>query len=97
MAKKKTAPKTKAAPKAAQSPAKEKKPQGTQKKAGSTPKIPKWLKPSPTEYIVGTEDYGALIQDHNEKFGTAWNKFRVRPQVFYTIHERIWKHYNDKK
>ena len=97
MTKKKTAPKTKATPKAAQSPAKQEKPQGSKEKAVSTPKFPAWLKSSPTEYIVGTEDYAALIQDHNEKFETTWNKFRVRPQVFYTIHERVWKHYHDKK
>ena len=97
MTKKKTSPKTKATPKAAQSPAKQEKAQGSTGNKGKTPKFPKWLKSSPTEYIVGTEDYAALVQDHNEKFETTWNKFRVRPQVFYTIHEHIWKHYHDKK
>ena len=103
MAKKKfvkAAPKTKAAPKAAQPPAKTEKsqtsPQGEASKA-KTPKLPKWLKSSPTQYIVGTEDYAAIIQDHNDKFDTMWNKFRVKPQVFYTIHEAIWKYYHDKK
>lgn len=93
----KAAPKSKAAPKVTQSPAKEKKPQGSQEKAGSTPKIPKWLKSSPTQYIVGTEDYASLVEHHNVLFGTSWLKWRVRPQVFYTIHERVWKHYHDKK
>ena len=100
MTKKKTgkiAPGTKASLKAAQSPAKDKKPQESKGDKGKTPKIPEWLKSSPAQYIVGTEDYAALIQDHNEKFGTAWNKWRVRPQVFYTIHQGIWKYYHDEK
>ena len=86
-------PATKAAPKAAPA----KKTTGSGEKAGSTPKIPAFLKNSPTEYIVGTEDYAALVQDHNEKFGTHGNRWRVQPQVFYTIHEKVWKHYHDKK
>lgn len=93
----KAAPKTKAAPKAAQPPAKTEKPQESKGNKGNSPKIPKWLKSSPTQYIVGTEDYASLIQDHNDKFGTVWNKWRVKPQVFYTIHETIWNHYHDKK
>jgi len=95
----KTAPKTKATPKAAQPAAKVKKaqtsPQGEASKA-KTPKLPKWLKPIPVDYIIGTEDYAAIVQDHNEKFGTDYNRWRVRPQVFYTIHQRIWDHYHDK-
>lgn len=82
----KAASKTKATPKATQPPT-------TAKKA----KTPPWLKSTPTDYIVGTEDYAALIEKHNELFDTHWLKWRVRPQVFYTIHERVWNHYHDKK
>ena len=102
MTKKKTgkaAPKTKAAPKVAQPAAKAKKvetpPPGDSGKAKT--KQPSFLKPFPTDYIVGTKDYAALIQHHNKLFDTHWLKWRVQPQVFYTIHERVWKHYNVKE
>ena len=84
-------PKAKAITKAAQPSNKTKKAPGSK---ASKLRKPKWLKSSPTEYIVGTEDYGAIIDDHNKLFGTDWLKFRVRPQVFYTIHQRIWDHYH---
>lgn len=93
----KAAPKKEATPKAAQPPKETKKAQGSKAGRGTAPKCPKWLKSSPTEYIVGTEDYVAIVKDHNDKFGSAYNPWRVRPQVFYTIHETIWNHYHDKK
>lgn len=96
----KTAPKKKATPKAAQPATTAKKvqtsPQGDPPKA-KTPKLPTWLKPFPVDYIVGTEDYAAIVMDHNEKFGTDYNRWRVQPQVFYTIHQRILSHYNEQK
>jgi len=100
----KSAPKTKVTPKAAQSSTRAKKAtkstpvkaKGT-KKALSKPKVPGWLHPFPVDYVVGTEDYGKLIDAHNELFGTAWNRFRVRPQVFFTIHEGVWNHYDPEQ
>ena len=101
----KTAPKSKATPKAASKSTAAKKTaqaaQGKTSKAKTAPapkkEIPKFLKRFPTEYILGTEDYAALIEHHNELFDTTWLKWRVRPQVFFSIHERVWKHYHDEK
>jgi len=103
MARNKTAnkaPKTKATTKAAQLPKETKNvqtsPRGDSGK-DKKPAGPKWLKPFPVDYIVGTEDYACIIQDHNDKFDTMYNRWRVQPAVFFTIHATIWNHYHDKK
>ena len=93
----KGAPKTKAALKVMLSNLEAGKASESKGKAAKAPKLPKWLKPFPTEYIVGTEDYAALIDKHNELFDTHWLKWRVQPQVFCTIHEKVLNHYHDKK
>lgn len=110
MAKKKaatTAPKSKAAPKAAQSAAAKVKSEisaNVKAKAAkkATPakpkvKVPKWLLPYPVDYVVGTEDYVKLIEEFNKRFATGYNPFRVRPAVFYTIHEDMWNHYDPEQ
>ena len=93
----KTAPRKKPTTKAAQPSTKAKKAPRKRARAATPKKLPHWLKSSPTEYIVGTEDYAALIDKHNELFETSWLKWRVQPQVFYTIHDQVWKHYHDEK
>ncbi len=102
----KTAPKPKAKPKAAQPAARVKKAatpapgkaSGQNKPPPPPPsKYPDWLRPFPVDYCVGTEEYAALIEKHNELFGTAYLKWRVKPAVFYTIHQAVWNHYHDKK
>ena len=102
MAKKKaatTAPKTKVEPKPA---AKVKdelsaKAKTTKKAAPAKLKVPAWLLPYPADYVVGTEKYVKLVEEFNKKFATAYNPFRVRPAVFHTIHEDMWKHYDPKQ
>ena len=67
------------------------------KKAPPKIKVPKWLHPFPVDYAVGTPDYLKLIEEHNERFGTAYNRWRVQPQVFYSIHEQMWNHYDPEQ
>jgi len=64
-----------------------------EKKTTPAPKKPKYLKKGVTEFVVGTEDYRKIIEDHNKIFGTMWNPWRCRPQVFYTIWQAMQKHY----
>ena len=90
----KAAPKSKATPKAAPKAAAVKKVQKSADAKAKTPKLPAWLKPQPTDYVVGTEDYTKLVTKHNELFGTALNVHRVRPAVFLGIFQQIWKHYD---
>ena len=92
-----TAPKTKATPKAEPKAAAKVKDELKAKTAPAKSKIPAWLKPLPVDYVVGTEDYAKLVDKHNELFGTAYNRWRVRPAVFDTIHETVWKHYDPKQ
>jgi len=79
----KSAPK----PKAASKPRAKKKP---------AKKVPAYLRKHVTDFVVGTEDYRKLVQDHNDLFKTAWNPWRVRPQVFFTLWEGLRKHYGVK-
>jgi hypothetical protein len=57
---------------------------------------PDYIKDSITEYVVGTDDYRKLIEDHNEKYGTAYNTWRVRPQVLYVIWQSLKDYYGIK-
>ena len=83
----KSAPKTKAAAK----------PRTRAKaKKSAKAKAPAYLKKDVTQFVVGTNDYRQLVQDHNELFKTAWNPWRVRPQVFFTLWEGLRKHYGVK-
>jgi len=86
----KSTPTPKAAPKATAAKKAVKKPTAKAKKS----KLPAWLKPRPTDYVVGTEDYRKLIEKGNELMKTVWNPHRVRPAVFYGIFEAVWKHYD---
>lgn len=63
----------------------------------STPKIPAYLKKGPTEFVVGTEDYAAIVAEHNKLFGTMWNTHRVRPAVFFGIYKGVEAHYKSPK
>jgi hypothetical protein len=57
---------------------------------------PDYIKDSITEYVVGTDDYRKLIEDHNEKYDTAYNTWRVRPQVLYVIWQSLKDYYGIK-
>ena len=104
MAKKKTAPKRPVKATGAKVDAQDVKTKKVPKKADAKPqdgesvkpRNPGWLKNYPTEYIVGTDGYRKVIEIHNEVFGTAYNTWRVKPQVFYVIHEAVKKHWAEK-
>lgn len=93
----KAAPKTEATPKAAPKAAGEKKVQKKPTAKASKPKLPAWLKSSPTEYVVGTEEYRKLVEKGNELMNTAYNPHRVRPAILYGIFEHVWKHYDPEQ
>lgn len=59
------------------------------KKVGPHRNWPDWMKHTPERFAVGTEDYRKLIEYHNEKTGSAYNPWRVRPAVLYSIHETV--------
>jgi hypothetical protein len=54
---------------------------------------PAYLRRSPHQFIVGTEDYRALIADYNEKFNTSYNTWRVRPAMLYKILQAMREYY----
>lgn len=58
---------------------------------------PLYLKKEVTEFVVGTEDYAAIVADHNTIFGTGWNTHRVRPAVFYGIYKAVQDHFAKQK
>ena len=90
----KAAPISKATPKAAPTDTKAKKVQKKATPKAQKAKNPSWLKSSPTEYVVGTEEYVSLVAKHNELFGTMYNTHRVRPAILYGIFEAVRKHYD---
>lgn len=93
----KTAQKSKPTPKATPMATEVKK---VKKKANvkvETPEFPSWLKSSPTEYAVGTEDYRKLVEKGNELMNTSWNPWRVKPAILYGIFETVTNHYKGKK
>jgi len=57
----------------------------------SKKKVPAFLKDDVQAYVVGTEDYKNLIEDFNNRNATAYNPWRVRPQILYVI----WKEQKD--
>ena len=68
------------------------------KKAARKPKkkvvkVPEYLNNKVTDFVVGTEDYRNLVEEHNKVFSTEWNPWRVRPAVFYGLWEGLRKHY----
>jgi len=93
----KAAPKSKPTPKAAPTDTTAKKVQKKATPKAQKAKIPSWLKKSPTEYVVGTEEYVSLVAKHNELFGTMYNTHRVRPAILYGIFEAVWKHYDPEQ
>jgi len=93
----KAAPKSKPAPKAAPKATAAKKVEKKATPKAQKAKIPSWLKPRPTDYVVGTEEYVNLVAKHNELFNTAYNTHRVRPAILYGIFEAIWKHYDPEQ
>ena len=62
----------------------------------TTLEVPLYLKKEITEFIVGTEDYRKLVEDHNKIFETMYNTWRCRPAVFYTLYDGLKKHYGLK-
>jgi len=52
-----------------------------------TKPVPDFLKDDVQSYVVGTEDYRKLVEDFNKRNATAYNPWRVRPQILYVI----WK------
>jgi len=60
-------------------------------------KKPSYLKLGVTEFVVGTKEYAAIIEDFNDLRGTYWNTHRVRPAVFFGIFKAMHEHYAGKK
>jgi hypothetical protein len=74
-----------------------KKAQNTQgkskEKQAEKKQAPAYLRRSQHQFIVGTEDYRALIADYNEKFNTSYNTWRVRPAMLYKILQAMREYY----
>jgi len=63
------------------------------KRTEAKSKVPAYLKKEVTEFVVGTDDYRQLVQDHNDLFGTVWNTWRVKPAVFLGMYLGLKKHF----
>lgn len=60
------------------------------------PEYPKYLDKGITDFVVGTEDYRAMIQDFNDLKNTAYNTWRVKPAILYGIYKELKEHYGLK-
>lgn len=65
----------------------------TKKPEPPKPVRPDFLRMAAHDYVVGTENYRKVVEDFNAKFNTTWNPWRVRPAMFYAIHNDLVNYY----